>query len=123
MTTKTTTPKRKPAAKKPQDHLPKKPSVKEIDGGKEVTVDGVTATILTAAMQDWRTGQKLAMLRKGGLSFEDSVILSGELFDRIFGKAQADRIVDELADENGHTEMPKVMKFFNDAVGAAFPNS
>lgn len=119
--TKTTT--RKPAAKKPQDHQPKKPTVKEVDGGKQVTVEGVTATILTVAMQDWTTGQKLARLRKGGLKFEDSVILAGELFDRIFGDEQSERIIAELADENGYTEMPKVMQFFNAAIGAAFPNS
>lgn len=41
------------APKKPQDRQPKKPTVKAVDGGKQVTISGVTVTVSDDAVNDF----------------------------------------------------------------------
>lgn len=111
------------ATKKPQDHMPKQLPVKDVPGGREVTVEGLKITIREAAFRDHRVVQKLAKLRKGDIPIEEKIILNGEMIDRVLGDAQADALIDALADDNGYTDITVLAAKFNEIVGAAFPNS
>lgn len=120
---KPTATKRPTAAKKPQDRLPKKPSVKEVDGGKEVTHSGIKLVIKDAAFRDHRVMQKLAKLRSSDLSTAEKLILNGEMIDRVLGETQADLLTDALADADGFTDFMVLAQAFNEIVMAAHPNS
>ena len=113
----------KAVAKKPQDRLPKKPSVKDVTGGKQVTYNGLKIVLKDAAFKDHRVVQKLAKLRKGDLPMEEKVILNGEMIDRVLGEDQANSLIDALADSDGFTDVMVLTSAFNEIVGAAYPNS
>lgn len=110
-------------AKEPQDRLPKKPSVKEVEGGKEVTLNGIKVVIKDAAFRDHRVMQKLAKLRKGDLPMVEKIILNGEMIDRVLGEEQAEKLISALADADGYTDIMALSQTFNELVGAAYPNS
>lgn len=111
------------AAKQPQDRLPKKLSVKAVDGGKIVTFNGLKITLKEAAFKDHRVVQKLAKLRKEDLPMDEKVILNGEMIDRVLGEKQANLLIDALADSDGYTDIMKLSAAFSEIVGAAYPNS
>jgi len=110
-------------AKLPQDHKSKKLPVKEVDGGKEVTIDGMQIILRDAAFKDHLVMRQLAKMQKESVPVEDKIIINGEMIDRILGVAQADAFIAAYADEFGYTDFTVLAQKFNEIVGAAYPNS
>ena len=110
-------------AKKPQDRQPKKPSVKTVPGGKQVTMDGLKIVVKEAALKDHRVMQKLAIVQKDSADFAEKVLANGELIDRVLGEKQADLLAAKYADEDGFTDFSVLSQKFSEIIGAAFPKS
>lgn len=53
------------APKKPQDHQQPKPRVRAVENGHEVTVDGLTVTVLADALDDFELLDELNDLDRG----------------------------------------------------------
>ena len=110
-------------ATKPQDHKPKALPVKDVAGGKQVTIDGMKIVVKEAAFKDHKVVRGLAKMRSGDLDTGEKIILNGELIDRILGEAQAELLIEKYADNDGYTDFTVLASKFNEIVGAAFPNS
>ena len=111
------------APKKPADHKPKSLPVKEVDGGKQVTVDGLKIIVKDAAFTDHLVMRGLAKLRSSDLTVAEKIVLNGEMIDRILGEEQATILARKYEDSDGYTDFTVLAKKFNEILGAAFPNS
>ena len=111
------------APKKPHDHKPKQLPVKDVPGGRQVTIDGLKIVVKEAAFKDHKVVRGLAKLRSADLDPAEKVVLNGEMIDRILGDAQANLMVDKYADSDGYTDFTVLASKFAEVVGAAYPNS
>lgn len=102
-------------AKEPQDHLPKKPTVKEVDGGKKVTLNGVTVTVLDEALDDWELLEELAAVDSGKGQKLPS------LLRRLVGD-DYDMVMDALRGQNGRVSIADGAAFVRSLFGALNPN-
>lgn len=94
--------------KTPQDH-------KDADGPRDVDIDGLTVTVDSRLMNDWRF---VRMLR----SADSDTLAIVDVVDRVFGD-QMPAIEAHLADEDGFVDAEKVGDFLRQALEAAAPNS
>lgn len=95
MSTTTTTKKPK---KQPADHAPKKPKgpkVEQVPGGTQVTLQGVTVTIVHEAFDDWELLEALGEL--DGDNPRSIAILPG-LLKRALAPGDSIRVMDVLRD-------------------------
>jgi hypothetical protein len=118
MTAATTTTARKTPAK-PQDHLPKaeKPKVEKVDGGRKITLSGVTVTVSDAALDDF---ELLDDLRAVDVDKNTSRLPA--LLRRIVGDEYPD-VMDALRDkDSGRVTISVAMAFIKDLFGALNPN-
>ncbi len=106
------------APKQPQDHKNKSTAtVKDVDGGREVTIDGFTVTILDAALSDYEVFENLAFAQKG-----DPAALP-MAFRGLFGD-ELPRVKDHLRDPStGRTPVETMMQFANELFEVLNPNS
>ncbi|AQX79651.1 hypothetical protein BWO91_06305 [Plantibacter flavus] len=75
--------------KAPQDHKPKKPAVKIVEGGREVAIRGVKLTILDESLNDYE-------LLEDAASGEISRI--AQVLNRLLGEEQTKLIKEALRD-------------------------
>lgn len=102
-------------AKKPQDHLPKKPAVKEVEGGKRVTLRGVTVTVLNEALDDWELLEEIDRLESGQVQKMPS------LLRRLVGD-DYQLVMDTLRGKSGRVTVGDAAEFLTDLFGALNPN-
>lgn len=112
------------AAKKPQDHEGKKPTVKEVEGGKSVTfpelkngdAKPLTVTVTTDALDDF---ELLDDLRAIDVDKKASHLPS--LLRRLVGD-QYPAVLDALRAPDGRVKIEAGTKFIKDLFGALNPN-
>lgn len=102
-------------AKQPQDHLPKKPTVEDVDGGKRVTLHGVTVTVPTEAIDDWELLEELDALDRGKGQKLPSVLR------RLVGDDYS-MVIDSLRGKNGRVSIARGTEFVTDLLGSLNPN-
>ena len=102
-------------AKQPQDHLPKKPSVEDVEGGKRVTLHGLTVTVPNEAIDDWELLEELDALDSGKGQKLPSVLR------RLVGDDYSS-IIDSMRGKNGRVSIVQGTKFVTDLLGALNPN-
>lgn len=106
--------------KKPQDHKPKteKPKVEDVDGGKKVTLHGVTVVVPFEAIDDFELLEELHDLDKK----QNGVQLPG-ILRRLVGD-QYKGVLDHLRDKStGRVPIQTGTRFVFDLVKALNPNS
>lgn len=111
------------SANKPQDHQAKKLPVKDVPGGKQVTIDGMKITVKAAALKDHRVIIGFGDLRGDELDNFGKISLNGKLIDRVLGVEQAEMLIQKYADKDGYTDFAVLAQKFNEIIGAAYPNS
>jgi len=135
------TPKR-PAAKKPaaQTDVVQKPPVKKVKGGREVTLHGVTVTVLDDALGDFETTDDLSLLTEAFTAIQgrevddltaDEEELAKEaqarvpgLIRRLVGLSASKEVYRAIRRENeGSLDLGDVVGFINDLFEALSPNS
>lgn len=115
--TKSTTTRRAPA--KPQDHLPKTetPKVEKIEGGRKVTISGITVTVSDDALDDF---ELLDDLRAVDVDKNTSRLPA--LLRRIVGDGY-EAVMDALRVQgNGRVRIEAGTTFIKDLFGALNPN-
>jgi len=105
--------------KKPQDHLTKveKPKVEKVDGGKKVTLSGVTVMVLDEALDDF---ELLDDLR--AVDVDKNASRLPALLRRLVGDDYT-LIMDALrSKETGRVPIHSGTEFIRDLMGALNPN-
>ena len=118
MTAAKSTPARKTPAK-PQDHLPKAeaPKVEKVDGGRKVTISGVTVTVSDEAINDF---ELLDDLR--AVDVDKNASRLPALLRRLVD-ADYPLVMEALRDkDSGRVTIPAAMAFIKDLFGALNPN-
>jgi hypothetical protein len=136
----------KPAAgvKQPEDHKPKaedkpKPVVKTVEGGREVTLHGVTVTVLDSALGDFETIADLDLIEEvartasesGGAENIDEDLARAAmsrvapLMRRLFGIVGSQAVMRALRreSETGAVTLESAVAFIYETLGALNPNS
>ncbi|HXH34326.1 MAG TPA: hypothetical protein VNJ54_07935 [Plantibacter sp.] len=108
---------RPPGAPKPQDHQGKKPVVREVEGGKEVTLGDITVTVRDAALDDF---ELLDDLHELDVNKKGSRLPS--LMKRLVGD-DYQPILEKLRDKHtGRVRVEHASEFIRDLLGALNPN-
>ncbi|MFB7798932.1 hypothetical protein [Isoptericola sp. NPDC056134] len=139
--------KRPAAAKAPQDRKPAETSkVKKVKDGTEVTLHGVTVTVLDSVRDDWRTIDDGALVREvlsiieahGGAEAKESSFSAEEdelaaelvgrmptLMRRLVGSAGASQVYAALSREKGGgpIDFGDVLAYYAELTGALSGNS
>lgn len=109
------------APKKPQDHLEKaeKPKVEPVDGGRKVTLGGLTVTVMDDALDDFELLEDLGEIQLDGKK------QAGRL-PRILRQLIGDdyqTVMDGLRGENGRVSVGKASEWIKALFEAINPNS
>lgn len=115
------TPKKPAERPAPQDHKPKaeKPTVKKVEGGKEVTFKGITVTVDDEALDDFELLDDLRALDEDQNASRLPVVLR-----RLVGKDGYKTVMDGLRDEKtGRVSGEAGGEFVAEILGALAPNS
>lgn len=130
MTTTRKAPARKPqvtvipdGVKQPEDRKPKtevaKPTVKKVDGGKEVTYQGISVVVEDDALDDFELMGELRLMQDS----EDPTYMPGILM-RLLGREQTKTAMDALRDpETGRVSAKAGMEYVQAVFEALNPNS
>lgn len=110
-------------AKKPEDHKPKtevaKPTVKKVDGGKEVTYQGISVVVEDDALDDFELMGELRLMQDS----EDPTYMPGILM-RLLGRDQTKAAMDALRDpDTGRVSAKAGMEYVQAVFEALNPNS
>lgn len=110
------------APKKPQDHLEKveKPKVVAVDGGKEVTLHGITVTVADEALDDFELVDDLSRVQFGEAQDRGRLPL---IFRRLVGDDGYKAVMDGLRGPNGRVPVKAGFEFIQELFGALNPNS
>lgn len=108
------------APKKPQDHKKPKPTIETIEGGKKVTINGITVTVLDEVLDDFELLEDLAAIDSGGPKQQGALPL---MLRRILGDEGRKTVVDGLRGENGRVKVEDGLGFIKELFGALNPNS
>jgi len=104
--------------KKPQDHKKPKPPVKEVDGGKQVTISGVTVTVDNDALNDF---ELLDDLR--AIDVEKNAARLPGILRKLVGDSFGD-VMNALRDEKtGRVTIESGTEFVKDLFEVLNPNS
>lgn len=102
--------------KKPQDRKPKKPSKKKIEGGWEVTVDGITVVILEEALDDWELVEAVRDSERG------QGARAIDVAERLFGDEYRD-VLEKFRGDNGRVSVQRFLKFIQEVFTLLSQNS
>ena len=107
--------------KQPQDHQQKKEkaTVEKVDGGKLVTLRGVTVTVLDEALDDFELLEDLARIQND----ERQRGLLPSVLRRIVGDDGYKTVMDGLRGDNGRVSVQSGVTWINDLFVALNPNS
>lgn len=110
------------APKKPQDHQPKieKPKVETVDGGKRVTIKGVTVTVPDEAIDDFELVEELSRVQFGSKEERGRLPL---ILRRLIGDDGYRAVMDDLRATNGRVPVQAGFEFIQELFGALNPNS
>lgn len=110
------------APKKPQDHLEKveKPKVVAVDGGKEVTLHGITVTVADEALDDFELLDSLSRVQFGEKEDRGRLL---PIFRQLVGEDGYTAVMDGLRGENGRVPVKAGFDFIQELLGALNPNS
>ncbi|WP_157509586.1 hypothetical protein [Leifsonia sp. Root4] len=105
--------------RQPQDHKKPKPSVETIEGGKKVTISGITVTVLDEALDDFELLEDLAALqsdpkKRGSLPL---------MLRRLVGDDGRQAVLDGLRGTNGRVPVKAGLEFIEELFGVLNPNS
>lgn len=104
-------------AKKPQDHKPPKPSAEKVDGGQNVTVDGLTVFIAQEAMDDFELLDDLGRLDDGDGTRMPSVLR------RLLTDEDREKVLEHLRGKNGRVSIEAGGTFIQNIFEVVNPNS
>lgn len=102
---------------KPQDHKTPKPSVAQVDGGRSVTLRGVTVTVPDDALNDFEFLDDLRALDVDGNASRLPSILR-----RLVGDDYR-QVMDALRGENGRVTIESGADFIKELLEAISPES
>lgn len=110
------------APKKPQDHLPKteKPKVEVVDGGRKVTLKGVTITVPDEAIDDFELVEELSRVQFGSKSDKGWM---PSILRRLVGDDGYKTVMDGLRAENGRVPVQAGFEYIQELFKALNPNS
>lgn len=110
------------APKKPQDHQEKivKPKVEAVEGGRKVTLKGVTVVVPDAALDDFELVEELGRVQFG--KKEDSGRMPS-ILRRLVGDDGYSTVMDGLRADNGRVPVQAGFDFIKELFGALNPNS
>lgn len=110
------------APKKPQDHQEKtvKPKIETVDGGRKVTLRGVTVTVPDEALDDFELVEELSRVQFG--SKEDKGRMPS-ILRRLIGDDGYATVMNGLRAENGRVPVQAGFEFIQELFGALNPNS
>lgn len=119
MTAPRSNPRKPAAAKATADHLPKteKPKVEKVDGGRRVTLRGISATVLDVALDDFELLDDLRAIDDG------EAYRFPALLRRLVG-ADYDAVLEGLRDQTtGRVSSGDGIAWAREMLGALNPNS
>lgn len=111
-----------PTPKKPQDHLPKaeKPTIEQVDGGRKITLRGITVTIPDESLDDFELVEELGQVQFGKAEDRGRLPL---ILRRLAGDDGYKAVMDGLRGENGRVPLQAGFDFIQELFGALNPNS
>lgn len=108
--------------KKPQDHQPKtvKPKIENIEGGRKITLKGVTVIVLDEALDDFELVEELSRVQFGAKEDTGRMPL---ILRRLVGDDGYKTVMDGLRGESGRVSVRAGFEFIQELFGALNPNS
>ncbi|MFZ4894635.1 hypothetical protein ACL9RL_09310 [Plantibacter sp. Mn2098] len=105
------------APKKPQDHQAKAPTVKTVEGGREVTINGLTVTVADEALDDFELLDDL-----NSLEAEQKASRLPSILRRLVGDDYA-AVLEALRDKKtGRVSVGAGSTFIKELFGVLNPN-
>lgn len=110
-----------PTPKKPQDHLEKvvKPKIELVDGGRKVTLDGVTVTVMDDALDDFELLDDLGELQRD----KKQAARLPRILRQLVGDDSYHEVMDGLRGDNGRVSVTKASEWIKKLFEAINPNS
>lgn len=105
--------------KKPDDHKPKKPKIETVDGGRAVTLRGITVTVADDALDDFEMLEDLGKIQHD----PKSRALLPSVLRRLVGDDGFDTVMGALRAENGRVPVQAGVEFVSELFQALNPNS
>ncbi|HEY9467880.1 MAG TPA: hypothetical protein VIR54_32525 [Vicinamibacterales bacterium] len=109
------------APKKPQDHLEKvvKPKIEPVDGGRKVTLDGVTVTVMDDALDDFELLDDLGELQRD----KKQAARLPRILRQLVGDDSYHVVMDGLRGTNGRVSVTAASEWIKKLFEAINPNS
>lgn len=108
--------------KQPQDHQSKaeKPKVEIVEGGRKVTISGITVVVPDDALDDFELVEELSHVQFGKTEDRGRLPL---ILRRLVGDAGYKEVMDGLRAKNGRVPVQVGFEFIQQLFGALNPNS
>ncbi|MFF2054113.1 hypothetical protein ACFVU2_21080 [Leifsonia sp. NPDC058194] len=110
------------APKKPEDHLEKaeKPKITKVDGGRTVTLRGITVTVPDDALDDFELVEEIGLVQYGTDADRVRMPL---ILRRLVSDDDYRKVMEGLRGPNGRVRFQTGIEFIQELFGALDPNS